>query len=174
MDIPLQHISERMLKAMQRPSGKHTRELLRKLRERIPGLVLRTTFITGFPGESAEDHAEMVEFMTEMGFERAGVFAYSPEDGTPAAVMPDQIPDEIKEARRDQLMMLVQRAQRRFAREQVGRTLEVVIDGPGEGGFGSVGRTRADCPDIDCVVHLPQTFPEGAYVDAKVFDVLAL
>jgi len=170
VDIPLQHISDRMLKAMQRPSGKHTRELLTKLRARIPGLVLRTTFITGFPGENDEDHAEMVQYMTDMGFERAGVFAYSPEEGTPAASMPNQIPDEVKEARRDQLMMLVQRAQRKFARDQVGKTLEVVIDGPGEGGFGSVGRTRADCPDIDCVVHLPHTFKEGTYVEAKISD----
>jgi hypothetical protein len=91
VDIPLQHISDPVLKAMNRPPMLHTKTLLNKLRDRIPGLVLRTTFITGFPGETEEDHRVLVDFVKEMKFERAGCFAYSEEEGTPAAIMSQQV-----------------------------------------------------------------------------------
>jgi len=178
IDIPLQHISDNVLKAMNRPPRLYTETLLKKLRARIPGLVLRTTFITGFPGETQEDHQELVDFVKEMRFERAGIFAYSEEEGTPAATLPNQVPMEVRENRRDQLTGLVQDAQRAYAESRVGTTMEIVIDRAGEGGFGSVGRTRGDAPDIDCVVHLPQSLPPGTYVEAEIvgaldFDLLA-
>lgn len=91
IDMPLQHISNLTLLAMNRPTQQHTLQLLRKLRDRIPGVVLRTTFICGFPGETDENHKELVEFCEEFKFERMGCFMYSEEDGTPAATLPDQV-----------------------------------------------------------------------------------
>jgi len=170
IDMPLQHISDPVLRAMNRPPRAHTEALVRKLRARIPGLVLRTTFITGFPGETPADHAELVKFIKEQQFERAGVFAYSEEEGTPAATMLSQVPEQVKQDRRDELISLVQKSQRAFARRQVGSTLEIVVDRAGEGGFGSVGRSRADAPDIDCVVYVPETHPPGTYLKVKVVD----
>lgn len=96
IDIPLQHISNLTLLAMQRPPRDHTLNLLQKLRQRIPGLALRTTFISGFPGESEEAHRELVKFVKEFKFERMGCFAYSEEDGTPAASYPDQVPQKLR------------------------------------------------------------------------------
>lgn len=96
IDIPLQHISNLTLLAMQRPPRDHTTKLLHKMRERIPGLVLRTTFISGFPGESDEQHRELVDFAKEFKFERMGSFAYSEEDNTPAASYPDQVAQETR------------------------------------------------------------------------------
>lgn len=153
VDIPLQHISDPVLKIMNRPPRKHTENLLEKLRDRIPDLVLRTTFITGFPGETPEDHQELVKFCKSWGFQRAGVFSYSEEEGTPAAEMLDQVPEKRKESQRDELMSLIQDGQRRFSEGLVGKKIEVLIDKPGENGFGSIGRTRFDAPDIDCVVY---------------------
>lgn len=171
VDIPLQHISDPVLKKMQRPPMTHTKVLLQKLRDRIPGLVLRTTFITGFPGETEEDHRVLVQYVKEMKFERAGVFAYSEEEGTPAAVMDHQVPEEVKTKRRDELMSLIQDAQEAYSHSLVGNVMEVVIDKAGEGGFGSVGRTRGDAPDIDCLVYFAQTLPAGSYVEARILDV---
>jgi len=149
----------------------HTKVLLSKLRERIPGLVLRTTFITGFPGETDQDHRVLVNFVKEMKFERAGVFAYSGEEGTPAATMLNQVADEVKQERRDEIMSLIQDAQEKYSLSLVGKEMEVIIDKAGEGGFGSVGRTRGDAPDIDCLVYFAQTLPVGSYVQAKILDV---
>jgi ribosomal protein S12 methylthiotransferase len=171
VDMPLQHISDNVLKLMQRPPMAHTKVLLQKLRERIPGLVLRTTFITGFPGETEEDHQALVNFVKEMRFERAGVFAYSEEEGTPAASMRSAVPQEVRQKRRDELMSLIQDAQEKYSESLVGKVMEVVIDKAGEGGFGSVGRTRGDAPDIDCLVYFAQTLPAGSYVQARILDV---
>jgi len=171
VDIPLQHISDPVLKSMNRPPMTHTKVLLSKLRERIPGLVLRTTFITGFPGETDQDHRVLVNFVKEMKFERAGVFAYSGEEGTPAATMLNQVADEVKQERRDEIMSLIQDAQEKYSLSLVGKEMEVIIDKAGEGGFGSVGRTRGDAPDIDCLVYFAQTLPVGSYVQAKILDV---
>mmetsp|Transcript_96189 Transcript_96189/g.140571 ORF Transcript_96189/g.140571 Transcript_96189/m.140571 type:complete len:568 (+) Transcript_96189:56-1759(+) len=171
VDIPLQHISDPVLKSMNRPPMVHTKELLTKLRQRIPDLVLRTTFITGFPGETEQDHRVLVNFVKEMKFERAGVFAYSEEEGTPAATMLNQVPDEVKQVRRDEIMSLIQDAQEKYSLSLVGKEMEVIIDKAGEGGFGSVGRTRGDAPDIDCLVYFAQTLPVGSYVQAKILDV---
>lgn len=153
IDMPLQHASDRMLKRMQRRvSSGPTRELIHKLRDRIPGLVLRTTFITGFPGETDADFAELCEFVGEARFERLGVFTYSLEPDTPASRLPNHLPEEIKEQRRGELMAIQQRIAFEWADAQVGKTVDVLIDGPVPGEETAfIGRTAADAPDVDCV-----------------------
>lgn len=156
IDMPLQHASDRMLKRMQRrvASGP-TRELVAKLRERIPGLVLRTTFITGFPGETDEDFAELCQFVEEFKFERLGVFTYSLEPDTPAARLPNHLPEEIKETRRNELMAIQQRIAFEWADAKIGWTTEVIIDSaiPDEPNAW-IGRTDSDAPDVDCLVYV--------------------
>src|SRR5205823_5160800 len=154
IDIPLQHASDAMLRRMsRRVTRSETEELLARLRSRIKGLTLRTTFITGFPGETDADFDELVQFVEKHRFERMGVFTYSLEPDTPAAKLPDHVPGEIMEARREQLMQLQQ--QIAFARneQQIGRTLDVILDQPVEGEKNVfVGRSAADAPDVDGLV----------------------
>ena len=156
LDMPLQHASDPVLKRMQRRVARGpTEELLGKLRSRIPGLVLRTTFITGFPGETREQFEEMVAFAKQWEFERVGVFTYSLEPDTPAAKLDGHMPDEEKAARRDELMELQQSIAHAHARRQIGRKLDVIIDRQSEEREDVwVGRTQADAPDIDCVVYV--------------------
>ena len=156
LDMPLQHASDAVLKRMQRRVNRAaTEELLEKLRARIPDLVLRTTFITGFPGETREQFAELVEFARRWRFERVGVFTYSLEPDTPAARLDGHLPEEEKTARRDELMLAQQAIAHDHARRQVGRILDVIVDRPsGEREDVWIGRTRCDAPDIDCVVYV--------------------
>jgi ribosomal protein S12 methylthiotransferase len=156
LDMPLQHASDPVLKRMQRRVARGpTEELLAKLRSRIPGLVLRTTFITGFPGETREQFEEMVAFAKQWKFERVGVFTYSLEPDTPAARLDGHMPDEEKAARRDQLMEVQQAIAHEHARRQVGKTLDVIIDRQSDQREDVwIGRTQADAPDIDCVVYV--------------------
>jgi ribosomal protein S12 methylthiotransferase len=156
LDLPLQHASDPVLKRMQRRVNRAaTEELLAKLRERIPGLVLRTTFITGFPGETPEQFAELVEFARRWRFERVGVFTYSLEPDTPAARLDGHLPDDEKAARRDELMRMQQSIAHDHARRQVGRILEVIVDRQSEEREDVwIGRSPADAPDIDCVVYV--------------------
>jgi ribosomal protein S12 methylthiotransferase len=153
IDMPLQHISNLTLLAMARPPREHTAALLATLRARIPGLALRTTFISGFPGETEAQHRELVDFAEAFKFERMGAFAYSEEDGTPAAAMPEQLPREQREARRDELIALQQRVGGAHARALVGAELDVLVDGHTEDGE-LFGRTQWDAPDIDHIVFL--------------------
>mmetsp|Transcript_19009 Transcript_19009/g.32522 ORF Transcript_19009/g.32522 Transcript_19009/m.32522 type:complete len:512 (-) Transcript_19009:594-2129(-) len=155
IDIPLQHINNLVLLSMNRPPQDHTQKLLFKLRERIPDLVLRTTFISGFPGETAAQHAELVTFAKTFKFERMGCFAYSEEDGTPAATFPDQVPQKLRERRRDELNGLQQRTGETFAASLVGREVDVLIDGYNEDGL-LIGRTQWDAPDVDPLVFLTE------------------
>jgi ribosomal protein S12 methylthiotransferase len=156
LDLPLQHASDPVLKRMQRRVNRAaTEELLAKLRERIPGLVLRTTFITGFPGETPEQFAELVEFARRWRFERVGVFTYSLEPDTPAARLDGHLPEAEKEARRDELMRTQQVIAHEHARRQVGRTLDVIVDRQSaEREDVWIGRTKGDAPDIDCAVYV--------------------
>jgi len=156
LDMPLQHASDAVLKRMQRRVNRAaTEELLEKLRARIPDLVLRTTFITGFPGETREQFAELVEFARRWRFERVGVFTYSLEPDTPAARLDGHLPEEEKTARRDELMLAQQAIAHDHARRQVGRILDVIVDRPsGEREDVWIGRTQCDAPDIDCVVYV--------------------
>ncbi|MGE0607329.1 MAG: 30S ribosomal protein S12 methylthiotransferase RimO [Pirellulales bacterium] len=156
LDMPLQHINNTMLKRMQRKVNKEqTVELLGKLRAAIPGLVMRTTFITGFPGETEEQFQELVEFVREQKFERMGVFTYSFEPDTPAARLPDHLPEEVKEERRARLMEVQQELAFDWYARQVGRQVDVLLDSavPGEK-HAFVGRSYADAPDIDGVVYV--------------------
>eukprot|EP00189_Rhodosorus_marinus_P002751 CAMPEP_0113963874 /NCGR_PEP_ID=MMETSP0011_2-20120614/6780_1 /TAXON_ID=101924 /ORGANISM="Rhodosorus marinus" /LENGTH=484 /DNA_ID=CAMNT_0000976021 /DNA_START=44 /DNA_END=1498 /DNA_ORIENTATION=- /assembly_acc=CAM_ASM_000156 len=176
IDIPLQHISDPVLKRMNRPGAKHTKRLLNRLRDRIPEVEFRSTFITGFPGETQRDHEELVNFVKDFRFHRGGFFTYSEEDGTPAAVLDRQIPEEIKTARRDELTSIQQDIQAEFAEEKIGKVIDVLVDRIEDGR--AVGRARFDAPEIDCIVHLLQDIPPGLVVKARVvesdlFDLLA-
>ena len=156
LDMPLQHASDPVLKRMQRRVNRPaTEQLLGKLRDQIPDLVLRTTFIAGFPGETRDQFQEMVDFVERWRFERVGVFPYSLEPDTPAARLDGHLPDEEKAARRDELMLVQQGIAHDHARRQVGRTLDVIVDRPsGERDDVWIARTKGDAPDIDCMVYL--------------------
>jgi ribosomal protein S12 methylthiotransferase len=154
LDMPLQHISDPVLKRMQRRVNRaQTVELVEKLRNRIENLVLRTTFITGFPGETDAQFEELKQFVCDMEFERMGVFTYSLEPGTPAAKLDGHLPEDVKQARRDELMALQQEIAFRFGDSLVGYELDVLIDEEVEDGLW-VGRAYCDAPDIDGVVYL--------------------
>jgi ribosomal protein S12 methylthiotransferase len=156
IDMPLQHISDRMLKRMQRRVNRtDTIALLDKLRTSIPDLVIRTTAITGFPGETDEDFEELREFIAEQRFERLGVFTYSYEPDTPAAKLPGHLSEDLKNERRDLLMEVQQDVAFEWNEAQVGRQLDVIIDSavPGEKNAW-VGRSYADAPDVDGVVYV--------------------
>lgn len=162
IDMPLQHISNFTLLAMNRPPQQHTLSLLRTLRDRIPGLALRTTFISGFPGETDAQHRELVDFCKEFRFERMGCFAYSEEDGTPAASLPDQNSKRVRQKRRDELVSLQQRIGQDIAEQLVGQELDVLVDGLNDDGW-MIGRTQWDAPDVDPIVFLhPPTNPSVA------------
>ncbi|MCC7476200.1 MAG: 30S ribosomal protein S12 methylthiotransferase RimO [Pirellulales bacterium] len=171
IDMPLQHISDRMLKRMQRRVNRaETEELVGKLRSRIPNLVLRTTCITGFPGETEEDFAELCEFVGEQRFERLGVFTYSLEPDTPAAKLPDQVADEVMNERRERLMEVQQQVAFAWNDAQVGRQLEVLIDAevPEERNVW-IGRSYADAPDVDGVVYVTgEKLSVGAMVPCEI------
>jgi ribosomal protein S12 methylthiotransferase len=181
IDMPLQHINDTMLRRMSRKvTRKSTVELVTKLRQAIPGLVLRTTFIVGFPGETEEQFQELVDFTKEMHFERAGVFTYSFEPGTPATKLPGHLEEEIKNERRDRLMKAQQKVAFAWSKRQVGQTLEVLIDGADAEMPGWwVGRSYADAPDIDPVVKVKaKKLNPGDLVPVKVtaaegYDLLA-
>lgn len=181
LDMPLQHANDVMLRRMQRRVTRgETETLLAKLRERIPGLVMRTTFITGFPGETNEQFAEMVEFVREQRFERAGVFTYSLEPDTPAAKLPDHVPEEVKERRREELMAVQQEVAFAWNESQLGRQLDMLIDAPVPGERNAwVARSFADAPDVDGVAYVTGAgLRPGALVKCEVvasqgYDLIA-
>jgi len=130
LDMPIQHASDRILKKMGRRTNRaELTERIQKIRQEIPDMVLRTTLITGFPGETEEDFEELMDFVDEMEFDHLGVFTYSPEEGTPAASMPDQVPEEVKTARRDEIMELQQAIAAELAESRIGQEYEVMIEG---------------------------------------------
>lgn len=150
LDIPIQHASDRILKRMGRRTSKQELiDIVGKLRKEIPDIVLRTTLITGFPGETEEDHEELKEFIDEMEFDRLGVFTYSPEENTPAAEMADQVPEEVKEERRDELMELQQEISYDKGQDRIGQELLVMIEGKVADESAYIGRTYGDAPKVD-------------------------
>ena len=150
LDIPIQHASDRILKRMGRRTSKQELiDIVGKLRKEIPDIVLRTTLITGFPGETEEDHEELKEFVDEMEFDRLGVFTYSPEETTPAAEMADQVPEEVKEERRDELMELQQEISYDKGQDRIGQELLVMIEGKVADESAYIGRTYGDAPKVD-------------------------
>jgi ribosomal protein S12 methylthiotransferase len=154
--MPLQHINDRMLRRMQRRVNRsETESLLAKLRDLIPNLVLRTTFITGFPGETDADFDELVDFVAEQRFERLGVFTYSLEPDTPAARLPEHLPEEVKNERRDRLMAVQQDIAFDWNNAQISRRIDVIVDSAvPEENNAWVGRSHADAPDVDAVVYV--------------------
>lgn len=156
LDLPLQHINDRVLRRMNRRVNRaQTEQLLDRLRERIPGLVLRTTMITGFPGETEEQFEELLEFVRQRRFERLGAFDYSREPGTPSDRLDGHLPDEVRHRRRDELLAVQQEIAFAWNGAQVGRQLEVLIDRdiPGESNA-LIGRSYADAPEVDGVVYV--------------------
>ena len=150
LDIPIQHASDRILKRMGRRTSKQELiDIVGKLRKEIPDIVLRTTLITGFPGETEEDHEELKEFVDEMEFDRLGVFTYAPEENTPAAEMADQVPEEVKEERRDELMELQQEISYDKGQDRIGQELLVMIEGKVADESAYIGRTYGDAPKVD-------------------------
>jgi ribosomal protein S12 methylthiotransferase len=171
LDMPLQHINDRMLRRMQRRVDRaSTEELLARLREAIPGLTLRTTFIVGFPGETEAECDELCDFARGQRFERLGVFPYSREPGTPADRLPDHLSEEVKAARRDRLMALQQEIAFARAAERIGTEAEVIVDAPDREVPGHyLARGPFDAPEIDCVVRLKgKNLRPGDLVRARV------
>ncbi|MBS6520832.1 MAG: 30S ribosomal protein S12 methylthiotransferase RimO [Clostridiales bacterium] len=153
LDLPIQHASDGILKRMGRRTSKEQLvEIIGKLRKEIPDIAIRTTLITGFPGETQEQHEELMEFVDEMEFDRLGVFTYSPEEDTPAAVMPDQIPEDVKEDRQAELMELQQEIAFDLAEEMIGREILVMIEGKVADENAYVGRTYKDAPNVDGLI----------------------
>jgi ribosomal protein S12 methylthiotransferase len=150
IDLPLQHCSERLLRAMRRAGGRaQLTALIAKMRRMVPGLVLRTTLITGFPGETEEEFTELAEFVREIRFERLGCFAYSREEGTAAAELPDQIDEEVKQRRMELIMEDQMNLMQEWGESQIGKTPEVLTEGFDRYAECWYGRSRADAPDID-------------------------
>lgn len=174
VDLPLQHASNRLLASMNRYDTKEEVEtLLAKLRKRIPGIVIRTTFIVGFPGETDADFEELKEFVEQQRFENAGVFAYSQEEGTVAGAMPNQIPDEIKQERYHELMALQAQISEEIHKDTEGQTLEVLVEGIEEDGSGlHYGRSYREAPDIDGLVFIenPGDIKPGCFVKVNILQ----
>ena len=171
IDMPIQHASDRILKRMGRLTNRADLEsVIARLRAVMPDITLRTTLIAGFPGETEEDHQLLMDFVEKSRFEKLGVFPYSREDGTPAAEFPDQIAQEVKEARRDDLMTLQQRISTEHLESVTGRVLDVMIEGrlPEENCY--VGRSYMDAPDIDgyVFVETDRRHESGVIVKVKI------
>ena len=150
LDLPIQHASDKILRRMGRRTSKQQLiDIITKLRCEIPDIVLRTSLITGFPGETEEDHQELMEFVDEMEFDRLGVFTYSPEEGTPAETMEGQVPEEVKEARRDEIMELQQEISLDKGNDRIGQEVLVMIEGKISGESAYIGRTYGDAPKVD-------------------------
>jgi ribosomal protein S12 methylthiotransferase len=184
IDMPLQHINDQLLTVMKRRvTRKQIEALLRKLRDRVPGIAIRTTFITGSPGETEAQHAELVQFVKDFGFDMMGVFPFSPEPGTPMGRMGNQLSDDVKQARVEELMLAQQDVAFARARGSIGDTIEVMIDrrilddesgpslrsGPA---WRYIARSQSQAPDIDSVVFVSsrETLHPGQFVNVKVTD----
>ena len=183
VDLPLQHASQRLLHAMNRhDSMAHTKELLAKLRRRIPDIVIRTTFIVGFPGETDEDFEELKRFVEEERFENAGVFPYSREEGTQAAEMPGQVPDDVKEERYNELMAIQAGISEELHKAEEGKELDVVVEGYNEDGENlAEARSYREAPDIDGMIYVENApgLKPGDFIRVRVdqgfdYDVVAL
>ena len=171
LDLPIQHASDAILKKMGRRTSKaQLVDTIRTLREEIPDITLRTTLITGFPGETEEQHQELVEVVDEMEFDRLGVFTYSPEENTPAAEMPDQIPEEVKEDRQAELMELQQEIAFDLAEDMIDREVLVMIEGKVADENAYVGRTYRDAPNVDGLIFIntDEELMSGDFAKVKV------
>lgn len=173
IDMPLQHIDEAMLGRMRRETSRqHIEDLVQSLRQGIPGVAIRTTFIVGFPGETDAEFDTLIDFIERVRFERLGIFKYSQEEGSRAAKMAAQVPTRVKNARYRRAMLVQQRIAREIAEDRVGRELKMLVDQP------LVARTEADAPDVDATVVLKNPAPVGEFIYRKItgtrgYDLLA-
>jgi ribosomal protein S12 methylthiotransferase len=172
LDIPLQHASTRMLKAMRRGiTREKTTELIKQIRERVPGIAVRTTLISGYPGESEADHAEMLEWVSEMRFDRLGCFTYSHEENTHAFNFTDDVPDELKKQRAEEIMELQSGISHEINQTRVGKTFKVLIDRIEGNDY--IGRTEFDSPEVDNEVIIPKSSGYarvGDFAEVKITD----
>jgi ribosomal protein S12 methylthiotransferase len=167
LDLPLQHAHPHVLRRMKRPANlENTRKLVSDLRAAMPDLALRSSFIVGYPGETWGEFESLLNFVAEMCFDRLGVFLFSPEEGTAAAALPGHVPQEIKSERYERLMAIQQQISLQLNEAQVGRVLDVLVEGQGEGL--SVGRSYRDAPEIDGLVLLPGNLPVGTIVRVRI------
>ena len=181
IDMPLQHINDRLLNVMRRRvTRKEIETLLNKLRTWSPGIAIRTTFIAGSPGETEAEHRELVKFVEDFGFDMMGVFPYSQEPGTPMGRMDQQLPEAVKQQRVEELMLTQQKVAFKKARDRIGETVDVLIDRPAgrDESDGWIGRTTAQAPDIDSVTRVRGKFHEGMLATVKItetdgYDLLA-
>jgi ribosomal protein S12 methylthiotransferase len=173
IDIPLQHIDDSMLRRMRRETSRaHIEDLIHKMREGIPGVALRTTFIVGFPGETDAEFASLLDFIRRARFERLGIFKYSQEEGSRAAKMPAQVPAKTKNARYRKAMSVQQQIAHETARQKVGNELKLLVDQP------HIARTEGDAPDVDTRVILSNAAAVGSFVSQRItgtrgYDLLA-
>lgn len=175
LDLPIQHANDTILKRMGRRTSKQQLEkIVKKLRQEIPDIALRTTLITGFPGETQEQHEELMEFVDEMEFDRLGVFTYSPEEDTKAAEMSDQIPEEVKQERQAELMELQQDIVFDQAEDMIGQEVLVMIEGKVADENAYVGRTYKDAPNVDGLIFIntDEELMSGDFAKVKVTGAL--
>ena len=173
-DIPIQHISNDVLKRMNRKtSKKHIEQIIKKIRNEIPEVTLRTSLIVGFPGETEEDFNELYEFVNKTKFDKLGVFEYSKEDGTPAANMSNQIHHMTKKKRRNKIMTLQQQISHEKMKEKIGQKIEVLIEGESLDKKYFIGRSKADVPDIDGVVYVKKDkkVKLNSFIKCEIIDV---
>jgi len=175
LDLPLQHINDRILKSMKRYTTKKAiSSLIEKVRNQIPGLALRTSFVVGFPGETEKEFKGLVDFVKDIKFERLGVFTYSQEEGTPAAGFPGQIPEDVKLARFNELMTIQQAISENLNKRLLGKEIEAIVDkaSPADANV-YMGRTRHDAPEVDGQVWIKGgPFRQGEIIKVKITDTL--
>ncbi len=173
-DIPIQHISDTVLKRMGRQSdGNSIRDLIQKLRKELPNVVIRTTVMVGFPGETKQDFEELYDFLKEAKFDKLGCFSYSKEDGTPAARMKEQIHPMTKKSRYNKIMSLQQQISKENLEKQIGKEVEILLEERSFDGKTYIGRSYMDVPEIDGIVYLNSNkeLQTGDFVKAKIIDV---
>lgn len=174
-DIPIQHISDKVLKRMNRKSdSKSIKDLIKKIREQIPEVILRTTVIVGFPGETIEDFNELYNFIKEAGFDKLGAFTYSKEDGTPAARLSEQIHPMTKKSRYNKIMKIQQEISRKNLEKKIGQEYKVLLESVAFDGKYYIGRSYMDVPDMDGVVFIKNDNKQkeiGQFVNCKITDV---
>ena len=171
LDLPIQHVSDQILRRMGRKTDRQQlQDTIDKLRQEIPDICLRTTLITGFPGETETDHEELMDFIDLMEFDRLGVFTYSQEEDTPAAVMPDQIPEEVKQERQAQLMERQQEIAFDAAKDMIGKTVTAIVEGKVADENAYVARTYKDAPNVDgfLFVNTERELMTGDFVRVRV------
>ncbi len=180
-DIPIQHISDSVLKRMNRQSnGESIRKLIKKLRQEIPEVIIRTTVMVGFPGESEADFEELYEFLQEVKFDKLGCFAYSKEDGTPASRLKEQIHPMTKKSRLNKVMSLQQKISKQNLKNKIGKEVEVLVEDKSFDGKTYIGRSYMDVPEIDGVVYIESddeiqigSFVKCTITDVKEYDLIA-